>query len=433
MHLEKYMNNKKYSIREYNFVAKNQNRNSYYDSDGNLFLKPESFEELNNFIRSNTPLEGDSPDTFLTPSFRKGIGDVLKAKNYVGVIQTLSGTSLEILPKIYGSLSIEETKIIFMKMLRTLKDVSFISSSMADINIESMHIFDIFIQMFLNELNLLVKKGIKSSYLQNTRTLKKIKGKINFPKNIKHNLFHREKFYCEYEEYNINRPENRIIKRTLYFLKKVCSLSKLDKEIYKFLFIFDEIEPSKNIDSDFKKCKNNRLVSHYKKILNWCNIFLKNKSFTNFHGNELTFALLFPMEKIFESYFANLMKRKFINKNLFVQKKIGSLLSNGNYSMVPDLIVKEENSSFIFDTKWKIIKDKISQADLYQMFAYGTKYDRIIDNTKKIFLIYPQNEDFTNIEKHRFYDLENKKLELYLLPFDLTNEHLSLKKIKEEI
>ena len=48
----------------------------------------------------------------------------------------------------------------------------------------------------------------------------------------------------------------------------------------------------------------------------------------------------------------------------------------------------------ILDTKWKSLVDKprlnygISQADMYQMYAYAKKYD-----TSEIWLLYPVNED----------------------------------------
>ena len=49
---------------------------------------------------------------------------------------------------------------------------------------------------------------------------------------------------------------------------------------------------------------------------------------------------------------------------------------------------------FIYDTKWKILdKSKnnygISQADMYQMYAYHKKYD----NAQSVTLIYPKVDD----------------------------------------
>ena len=42
----------------------------------------------------------------------------------------------------------------------------------------------------------------------------------------------------------------------------------------------------------------------------WCRIFLKGKSFTSFAGSDVAYALLFPMETLFESYIACLIKKE---------------------------------------------------------------------------------------------------------------------------
>ena len=72
----------------------------------------------------------------------------------------------------------------------------------------------------------------------------------------------------------------------------------------------------------------------------------------------------------------------------------------------------------VLDTKWKLIdgsgKDKygISQADMYQMFAYGHKY---LAGKGNIVLIYPQHDDFNEAVEHSF-DF-NEALKLWLVPF----------------
>lgn len=58
--------------------------------------------------------------------------------------------------------------------------------------------------------------------------------------------------------------------------------------------------------------------------------------------------------------------------------------------MKPNIVLE---GKFIVDTKWKIIrqddkekeKNKVSQADLYQLYAYGKKYE-----CGKLYLIYPK-------------------------------------------
>ncbi|MCH5337008.1 MAG: hypothetical protein J1D99_06310, partial [Campylobacter sp.] len=169
-----------------------------------------------------------------------------------------------------------------------------------------------------------------------------------------------------------------------------------------------EIPPSHNIKADFDKCHQSRYFSAYKLILQWCEVFLKHKSFAPYSGDSINFALLFPMEKLFESFVAfHLKKYAAENKNFEVktQERSKYLIefkesneSGELFQLKPDIVIYENSREIIIaDTKWKIPssqrdekgklideKSGVSQGDLYQMFAYASKY-----KAKEVILIYP--------------------------------------------
>ena len=70
-------------------------------------------------------------------------------------------------------------------------------------------------------------------------------------------------------------------------------------------------------------------------------------------------------------------------------------------------------SSDLYDNGNEDKKANISQADMYQMFAYGHKY--LAGSKGKLVLIYPK---WNNFDKEKQFDLGNG-LELYAFPFDL--------------
>lgn len=387
--------------------------------DKNKKISKKIFNELESFVLNNQGEEEDQHD-FLYLTQKNG-HKILKARNYVGIIQTNSGITIEILPKICGVDRIGETKQIFIKMLRTLKGAPFKQSQKATLNLANMSLLDIFINMFLDELDILVKQGLRRDYVAKSKNIKKLKGKLKFAQNIKHNFVHKENFYCKYDEFNRNRPENRLIKSTLLKLNNKIYSNYIQQRIQRFLFVFNEIDESNNYEIDFENCKNNRLVSHYEQILAWCRVFLQNKTFTNYWGENIALALLFPMERIFEDYFAHKLKRYFNKPLIRVQRKIGSLLQSGRYAMIPDIIMKTENKNIILDTKWKIFTDNISKNDLYQMFAYINKIEA---ENKKVILVYPQNEYFTKYEPKRHHYKFYNDNQLYVFPFDLKESNL---------
>ena len=68
----------------------------------------------------------------------------------------------------------------------------------------------------------------------------------------------------------------------------------------------------------------------------------------------------------------------------------------------------------------------ISQADMYQMYAYGKKY-----NTSEIWLLYPKTEDTEKI-KDKTYD-SGDNIKVYLFFVDVANIDKSLLELKERI
>ena len=366
------------------------------------------FGDIENFILKNS----DENAPFLRIASGVG-GKFIQARNYVGVLQTKSGLTIEILPKIADKNDAERSKAVFIKMLRTLKNFPFKSSNLASLKTQNLPLLEIFISMFLCELEALVKRGIKSDYVALEENLNFLKGKLNINEQIKRNSIHKERFYVEYNEFLSDIKINRIIKTTLKFLYKKSNSSKNQQKIRELLFIFDEVLECEDYKNFFAKLVINRQVKHYEQTLLWCKIFLLGNSFTPHKGDDLALALLFDMNALFESYVGNFIKKSF--PGTILQHSEKHLVEDPkSFKLRPDIFLK---GKFIADTKWKIIssRDDISQADLYQLYAYGKKHP--CDG--KLHLIYPKIDDIRQKTMKFRYDDETQ---LEILYFDLEND-----------
>ncbi|EAK0847138.1 McrC family protein [Campylobacter lari] len=427
--------NNTFSIIEYQDFSK-EDLKEIFKEKAEIFYK-----ELEDFAKNNESLLG----------FKSK--NALKAKNYVGIIQTKSGV-LEILPKCTNldsykekkdkSLKVSKSKLnhaytisngnklytnfsyfqeykivknikvkkwysikeinfnpknLLINMLKTLKNSPFKKSQISSLQIAKMPLFEVFITMFLDEFDSVYKKGLMRSYVSSEENRTFLKGKLLFNEHIKSNLIHKERFFTSSDEFVLDIAPNRLIKSTLNFLKSKTSSSKF--KIIKAIQMFDEVEFSKNYEKDFS-FKISRHFDYYENILSWCKIFLQNKTFTLYKGKNEAFALLFPMEKLFENYVAYMFKLANPNENIKTQSRGKYLISKNDekcFMLKPDLYIENK---MILDTKWKIPDDNedekkhsISQSDLYQMFAYANKYE-----IKEIYLIYPLCE--------RTFDLREK-------------------------
>jgi 5-methylcytosine-specific restriction enzyme subunit McrC len=399
-----------FSILEYKSIYYNKEDTYELDSQKNLAVPKKVFDDIKQFV-----LKNNEQTLFLKPSYKNGLGEILQANSYVGVIQTKDGTTIEILPKI-REVDESQSKEILIKMLKTLRKSPFKNFNMAHLKSSKMPLFEIFISMFLEELAKLIQKGIKSDYITKEENLKFLKGKLKVNQQIKKNYIHKENFFVEYQEFLSDRVENRLIKTTLEFLYKKSKSNKNQQRIREFLFVFDGIKVSQNIKNDFSKVKVTRQMKDYEQILLWCKTFLLENSFSPYKGSDIAFALLFDMNLLFESYVGNYLKKKGLNVSL--QDKGKYLVEEPNkFALKPDIVINEDEQ-LIADTKWKIIKTEkdISQQDMYQLYAYGTKYKEC----RKLYLIYPYDNKHLNL-RYLYQKEDDNKLVLNVLFFDLTS------------
>lgn len=382
------------------------------------------FHSLAGFILDNS----DNADIALAYFRQKG-KEVIRFRNYVGVIETKSGLTIEILPKIDHPEDIREQRRLFLTMLRHLKKSPFKSIREAHLNTREFPVFEIFITAFLAEMDKLVQKGVKRAYREKEENLNCAKGRIHIPAQLSQNLVHKEKFYVHYDEFSLDIPQNRILKTSFHYLLHRSRLHQNKIRLKQYLQVWDAIPFSKNMEADFRQTNGlSRLYSHYEKPLQWAKVFLKEESFTNFRGKSVNTALLFPMERIFEDY-AAAMFRKYLNDpelTVLTQDRRKYLVDNHidspEFRLKPDMVIEKNGKPVaILDTKWKAIDGTaavkhygIVQSDMYQLYAYGRKYG----GNPLLFLIYPENENFKNPLPPFSYQAGS--LELHVIPFRMS-------------
>lgn len=169
-------------------------------------------------------------------------------------------------------------------------------------------------------------------------------------------------------------------------------------------------------------------MKDYTTALLWSKVFLMGKSFTSFAGSEVALALLFPMETLFESYIAALLRKALpaADYSFSAQDKRYHLFDEPTkkFLMKPDIVVrrKQDGAIFVLDTKWKILSDSktsygISQADMYQMYTYQKKY-----GAEDITLLYPRTERVVSDADIRFRSVDGVEVRACFIDlFDVYN------------
>jgi len=382
------------------------------------YLDKEQFDNLVQFIHEFSG-DTDAADIldFMRIGYKRNVGDTITIKNYVGLIQMKNGFQIQILPKITFVDGEDNTKDVFLRMLRSMRDFPSKVFTTASLQVDKMNLYELFINMYLQEVRTLVKRGLQSTYVNTEDNLNFFKGKLQIPQHIRYNSAHKERFYVAYDVYSQNRAENRLIKATLLKLQKLSGSAENTKLIRQLLTAFEPVDASVNYEKDFAKVIIDRSTKAYETIMQWSKVFLLNKSFTTFSGSTTSRALLFPMESVYESYVAQQIKKVMIPNGWEVstQDKQYSLFTTQDekklFALRPDIVMSKDGKTIVLDTKWKQLSDNerinygISQADMYQMYAYSKKY-----NAKDVYLLYPVTEEMRKYkDENEIYFHSNDK------------------------
>ena len=430
-------------VREFDTITCNKD---YENSSSFRYLDAKHFKELEHFIREYTSEEEHADALeFMKIGYKRNVGDVISFNSNVGIIELPSGFQIEILPKI--SFDDEDsnnakTKRVFLNMLCCLKEFEGKAFGDASLNADRMNLYEIFINMYLKETWNLVRRGIKSSYISKEENLAFFKGKLQVVQHIKANLAHKERFFMQYDEYQVNRPENRLVKAVLLKLQRLTKSSDNSKEIRKLLTSFELVDASANYEKDFSLVSLGRDTKEYELLIQWAKVFLLNKSFTTFSGEKAGKALLFPMESVFEAFVAKWVKTIFEelstgNLSVSAQDKGYYLFDEPKrFRLRPDIVVRGANGTpdrvVIMDTKWKKLKPDpssnygISQADMYQMYVYAKKY-----HTSEIWLLYPYYPEVADLKGISFnaVQYETQKVNVNIYFINLSDYQTGIKRL----
>lgn len=357
------------------------------DDSSSKTLSKRHFEMLEKSLLS----EGNRDISQLMKISQRGSEKVIQVQQYVGLVQLCDGFQIEVLPKLYGdgvNVSILDTKRILLAMLRNVFGITPKRSSVANIGAEVHPIVETFVEEFLNEVDTLVKFGLRSNYVDVHSNERYLRGKLLISENLRLNYAHKELFYVQHDDFSKDCSENRLIKSTLLLLKRFCTHSE-KLHIDRLLYSFTGVKTSQNYALDFSNCKGIRTSIGYKNALALAKVLLYGRGFSPLSGGSVGYAVAFPMCDIFERYVANLSVSRYPHYDVTVQDTSTYLFETPNkkFNLRPDVVIRQDGKvKCILDTKWKLLTSSgVDIRDMYQMYAYAKRF-----KCNDIRLIYPK-------------------------------------------
>lgn len=206
---------------------------------------------------------------------------------------------------------------------------------------------------FLNVISRI--KTLKKDYVHYSENLKKVKGHIRMLQNERKNIVAKryDRIFCDYDEYSVDIPENRLLKKALLFSQKFITnlvaskksyapiLFKLTKSLSLFENVSDDVQYS-----EVGNIKGHKLFKEYAEAIRLAKIILRHFDY-NIQNVSLENSKVVPftldMSLLYEHYVFGLLYQAYNNKISYQSKgKTG----------YPDFLFKSDSYRAILDTKY---------------------------------------------------------------------------------
>lgn len=401
---------------------------------------------INENIRDNktiTPSQADELAKFIETQKLKSEyiswgNKSIKFINYVGFIQC-STFSIEILPKVALHNDFNQMRKVLIGMLNECGYLNVKTLTLSQLQLIDGSLLEIFGRIYASHLFKELTKGIMMEYQQVENNLMMLKGSLIVRKHIKENLSRNKKYmaYCEYEERTINHEINQVFVAANQLLLKNIKDIETQKLLKQIDYMLDGVQPRTFSKKQLTRINLDRINKRFEAPLLLAKQFLINVTASFSVKNNNSFSFLFEMNDLFEKYITALVKQ--VTKHaVYEQHKEYKLLvneHNGNdiFQLKPDIVVDKGNTQIIIDTKWKTLtngnRSGVKREDLFQMYAYLTRYER----AKTAILLYPKQLEF-EIDNtkyvHSWYLHANKDKRLRVYGVSLESKDKTFKELQ---
>jgi 5-methylcytosine-specific restriction enzyme subunit McrC len=303
----------------------------------------------------------------------------IKTFQYVGYI---------VLPNHIISISPKISDISFINMVRyglqllELKTEDFPASDERQPNY-----YDLLVRFLLQELELILQRGLYTSYANYEDNLTSIRGKILFKEQILYNRNRGDKVFCSFSELTSDILENRVIKYTLFYLLQ-CNFIHNDiiAKLVEYYKRMDQVELMSIHADAFKSINYSSLNDHYRPILKICELILRDSSLDlEVIGDKSASSFTIDMNKLFEDFVANLLIEKLGEENIMLQQTEYPEVKANKLKIRLDIeIFRNGIPLIILDTKYKEYDNAPDMGYIAQLSLYS-----LSTRIKNCGLIYP--------------------------------------------
>lgn len=312
----------------------------------------------------------------------------IKFNQYVGVIQ-VDGLIVEINPKADKEDEDSRWSGVLLNMLEACGKLKANSVGAANVNRKNLNLLEVYFELYLQELDSLLRKGLVKKYRKQTKNVSSLKGKLEFVDHLQKNLIHKERFYTTHQVYDQNHLLHNVLFKALSIVSHFTKGTRLYDHVKRVQLNFPS-NLSLNITiSQLENLKLNRKTKDYTYAVELARLIIHNFSPDISSGKEKMLSLLFDMNDLWETYILKQLKKISAQHDFEVTGQEYKPFWGNNY-LRPDIVLRKNGKVYIIDTKWKLPKsNSASVGDLRQVYTYCRFWD-----AEKAVLLYPGSKSY---------------------------------------
>jgi len=320
----------------------------------------------------------------------------IQAQQWIGTVG-LGEQALELLPKIDRT-DAPAVRQKLMSMLAVGGLVPHLESGEVAIAASRETLLDSYLDLYVRRLTREWRRGPIRDYRRETRERDYLRGKLEVAEQMRATVRRPHRFVTSADELTLDAPLSRLLKSALLLCHRHAVSQAVRQQARMLLGDFNavgELAPNRD-DPEAIGC--DRRQARFESLAALARLLLRCRA-PDRPGSDKTFSLVFDMNVVFERFIAAEMARVCTELGLRAAAQVSGrslLLQSGRpkFALRPDIVISQRGElQCVIDTKWKRLDRSlphagVSQADMYQMYAYGKEYrcDRVV-------VLYPRHGD----------------------------------------
>lgn len=361
----------------------------------------------------------------------------VKFTQFCGVIQ-LGDLTIEVLPKIARQeRDVLHCQQVLVRLLQVTGALPPQQVGEATLGQQRHALLDVFIEHFRGMVAQQMQLGLIRRYVPMEDELATVRGRIDLVRQVRLNAFSPQRVHCRFDEFDIDNPYNQVLSYVVGMLLHRTHHPAIKRGLNELLAHLAPASSRSFTPEQVEALVFDRLNQRWQPIFKRCAEFLRGLHPNVTAGGMPALALMFDMNRLFESYVTWRARRAFKGLQIQPQGPRRFLAANqagkGVFQLRPDIsVLKGTQVVLIADAKWKILSPEerklgIASADLYQLVSYALRYQ-----CQRLALIYPAMEG-VSLGLREKLTIEGSDVQLAIYSIDLAGVLVSSDAVFDEL